>query len=235
MHLFYYPSIDKELFTLDSIESAHCIKVLRLDTDDIIHLTDGKGKLCRARIVDPDRKACVAKITEITHIPRERSVTLQIAIAPTKKIERFEWFLEKSTEIGIDSVIPMMCRNSERRIIKEERLKKIMVSAMKQSLKAWLPEFTPLMSFEKVVGRHFTGNRFIATRDAPPGDHLGEVFNKESDTLILIGPEGDFQSGEMDMAIRLGFMPVSLGNARLRTETAGLVACHTINLMHSLK
>jgi 16S rRNA (uracil1498-N3)-methyltransferase len=233
MHLFYYPDIDQELFTLDRNESAHCIKVLRLNKNDIIHLTDGSGKLCKAKIIKPDAKACSAEIIEVSRIP-ERTFSLEVAISPTKSIERFEWFLEKATEIGIERVIPLLCKNSERRSIKEERLKKVMVSAMKQSLKAWLPEITPFIGFADLMKQQYGGNRFIATGKAAVSDHLAKMYMKGSDVLILIGPEGDFQSEEMEMAGLYGFAPVSLGPGRLRTETAGLVACHTIDLVNLL-
>ncbi len=235
MHLFYYPLIDQNFFTLDRSESAHCVRVLRLGKDDIIYLTDGKGKLCKAKIINPDKKACVTEITETTIIPPERDFSLEIAISPTKNIERFEWFLEKATEIGVDRIIPLLCNNSERRIIKSERLKKVMISAMKQSLKAWLPELTSFSGFEELLERPFNGNRFIATGDAHPRDqHLGRMYKKGSGVLILIGPEGDFQEEEMLMAAKHSCSPVSLGAGRLRTETAGLVACHTVNLLNSL-
>jgi 16S rRNA (uracil1498-N3)-methyltransferase len=235
MHLFYYPLIEGNFFTLDRSESAHCVRVLRLGKKDIIYLTDGKGKLFKAKIINPDKNACVTEITETSLIPPERDFLLEIAISPTRNIERFEWFLEKSTEIGIDRIIPLLSNNSERRIIKGERLKKVMVSAMKQSLKAWLPELTSFSSFGELLERPFNGNRFIATGDAHPIDHhLGRMYKKGSGVLILVGPEGDFQAEEMLMARQHGYIPVSLGAGRLRTETAGLVACHTVNLLNSL-
>jgi 16S rRNA (uracil1498-N3)-methyltransferase len=229
MHLFYYPCVDQDLFTLDRYESAHCIKVLRLNKNDIIHFTDGAGKICKAKIIKPDNKACMAKIMEVSRVP-ERPFSLEIAISPTKSIERFEWFLEKATEIGIERIIPLMCKNSERRAIKEERLKKVMIAAMKQSLKAWLPEIAPFTRFSDLMEQPSGANRFIATVKATVSDHLANKYIKGSDVLILIGPEGDFQREEMDLARLSGFIPVSLGTNRLRTETAGLVACHTINL-----
>jgi 16S rRNA (uracil1498-N3)-methyltransferase len=232
MHLFYYSGIRDSVFTLDNIESAHCAKVLRLSAGDIIYLTDGEGKLYRATIVSPDKKACVARIQEVINVPRERGYQLQIAIAPTRNIERFEWFLEKATEIGADRIIPLLCNNSERRIIKEERLKKVMVSAMKQSLKAWLPDITPLTSFANLVRQEIHGSKFIATGSEPAGNHLGKLYERGSDVLIMIGPEGDFHPDEMHLARQNGFIPVSLGTGRLRTETAGLVACQTINFMN---
>ncbi len=234
MHLFYHPSAGSGLLTLDSNESAHCTKVLRLATGSVIYITDGKGMLCKARLVEPDPKACVAEITEISQLPAERPGSLHIAIAPTKRIERFEWFLEKATEIGIDRIVPLYCGNSERRVIKAGRLEKVLVSAMKQSFRAWLPELALPEKFENLAGQPFGGNRFIATMQAAPSAHLGKVCEKGADTMIFIGPEGDFRNEEIETAKEAGIMPVSLGTARLRTETAGLVACHTVNLVNCL-
>ncbi len=234
MHLFYYPDIEDNHFTLNRNESAHCVKVLRLGINDIIYLTDGKGKLCRAKIIIPDKKACTTEIIEVSRVNSERDYKLHIAISPTKNIERFEWFLEKATEIGIDMVIPLMCNNSERRIIKEDRLKKVMVAAMKQSLKSWLPAITPFMDFDNLVKQQFTGYRYLATGSEPLSNHLGNIYIKKSDVLIFIGPEGDFREEEMELSRHHGIIPVSLGESRLRTETAGVVACHTINLVNSL-
>ena len=234
MHLFYHPSAGRSLLTLDSSESAHCTKVLRLTTGSVIYITDGKGSLCKARLVKPDPKACVAEVMEISHLPSGRPGLLHIAIAPTKRIERFEWFLEKATEIGIDRIIPLYCGNSERRVIKAGRLEKVLVSAMKQSFRAWLPELALPEKFENLVGQPFGGNRFIATMQASPSAHLAKVYNKEADTMVFIGPEGDFRNEEIETAKEAGIIPVSLGTTRLRTETAGLVACHTVNLVNCL-
>ncbi len=156
-----------------------------------------------------------------------------IAIAPTKSSERFEWFLEKATEIGVDRIVPLLCKNSERRSIKPERLSKIMIAAMKQSLKAWLPEITSLTLFEDLVRQPYDGSRFIATMSASAEDHLSRLYPRGSDILILIGPEGDFHSEEIRQASDNGFISVNLGKSRLRTETAGIVACHAINILNT--
>jgi 16S rRNA (uracil1498-N3)-methyltransferase len=233
MHLFYYPEIKGESFILNKTESSHCVRVLRLSANDIIFLTNGKGKLYKACIVKPDKNECVLKIIDVTEVPKERDYRLQIAIAPTKNMDRFEWFIEKATEIGIDRITPLLCKNSERKVIKEERLIKVMVAAMKQSLKAWLPVIDPLTPFSELVTRGFSGKRFIATGSEPAANNLGRLYGQGSDALILIGPEGDFQENEMSLAIRNSFKPVSLGNSRLRTETAGLVACQSVNFINS--
>ncbi len=234
MHLFYSPQSREGIFTLDSSESAHCTRVLRLVTGDTIYLTDGKGRMMKARIIKPDKKACMAEIVEIRDTPTERVFSLEIAIAPTKNTDRFEWFLEKSVEIGIDRIIPLLCKNSERRTIKHERLSKVMIAAMKQSLSTWLPEITPLATFEELVERPFDGTKLIATGSAGSGNNTGKLYKPGSDALILIGPEGDFSDTEMDLAREKGFLPVSLSDKRLRTETAGLVACHSVNLLNEL-
>jgi 16S rRNA (uracil1498-N3)-methyltransferase len=234
MHLFYYPDIDNEIFTLNKTESSHCVRVLRLKAGDIIHLTDGRGRLCKAQIVTPDKNKCVTRIIEAVEMPREKGPSLLIAIAPTKNLERFEWFLEKATEIGTDTFIPLICKNSERKSIKPERLQRVIASAMKQSLKYWMPQLAPVISFRELVTRKFNGSMFIATKLEPGTMHLGSHCRNESDIMVLIGPEGDFDLEEINLARQNGFIPVSLGESRLRTETAGVVACHTVNLIRSL-
>jgi 16S rRNA (uracil1498-N3)-methyltransferase len=157
---------------------------------------------------------------------------VHIAIAPTKNIERMEWFLEKATEIGVTRVTPLLCRYSERKEIKHDRLEKVMVSAMKQSLKAYLPKLDELTKFNELINQPFSGQKFIAHCDDQHRDLLRNLVEPNRDYLILIGPEGDFSSEEIEMAMQAGFLPVSLGNSRLRTETAGVVACHTFNLLN---
>jgi 16S rRNA (uracil1498-N3)-methyltransferase len=233
MHLFYYPAITGKSFILDKNESSHCIRVLRLVTNDIIYLTNGCGKLYKAKITKPDKKACETEIIEETDIQKERDYSIVIAIALTKSSERFEWFLEKATEIGIDRIVPLLCENSERRSIKTDRLRKIMISAMKQSLKAWLPEITSLITFEDLLRQPHVGSRFIATMSASREDHLARLYPRGSDILILIGPEGDFSDEEIRQANDNGFISVNLGKSRLRTETAGIVACHAINILNT--
>lgn len=234
MHLFYYPQIDNEIFTLNKTESSHCVRVLRLKAGDFIHLTDGKGRLCKAQIVTPDKNKCVTRIVDAAEMPKERDYSLLIAIAPTKNQERFEWFLEKATEIGTDFFIPLICKNSERKTIKTDRLQRVIAAAMKQSLKYWMPQLAPVTSFRELVTRKFNGSVFIATKMEPGTMHLGSHSSNKSDILVLIGPEGDFDPEEINLARQNGFIPVSLGESRLRTETAGVVACHTVNLIRSL-
>lgn len=232
MHIFYTPDISGKTYTLDETESKHCIRVLRLTKGDEITLVDGRGGWFKAEIADPNPKRCAVNIIKSEQNFGLRNFQVHVAIAPTKNIERTEWFLEKATEIGIDRVIPLLCRFSERKEIKAERLLKVMVSAMKQSLKAYLPELDELTRFNELIGQPFDGQKFIAHCDEQHRDLLKELVVPNQNYLVLIGPEGDFSSEEIELAIKAGFQPVSLGNSRLRTETAGVVACHTFNLLN---
>ena len=232
MHIFYTPDIAGNSYLLDESESKHCIRVLRLEHGNEIILVDGRGGFFTAEIVDPNPKRCAVKVIKSELNFGIRSFQVHIAIAPTKNIERIEWFLEKATEIGINSITPLLCRFSERKDIKTDRLEKVMVSAMKQSLKAYLPHLDILTKFTDFISHPFEGQKFIAHCDDQHRDLLKKMIIPNQNYLILIGPEGDFSSEEINMAIEAGFHPVSLGDSRLRTETAGVVACHTFNLMN---
>lgn len=232
MHIFYTPDITGNSYTLDETESKHSIRVLRLEQGDEIILVDGKGGFFTAQIVDPNPKRCSVRVTRSELNFGLRNYNVHIAIAPTKNIERIEWFLEKATEIGINHITPLLCRFSERKEIKTERLEKVMVSAMKQSLKAYLPRLDALTRFNDLIAQPFEGQKFIAHCDEQHRDQLKKMIQPNQNYLILIGPEGDFSSEEIKMAIDAGFLPVSLGESRLRTETAGVVACHTFNLLN---
>lgn len=232
MHIFYTPDISGTTYTLDETESKHCIRVLRLEKGDEITLVDGRGGFYMARIDDPNPKRCTVAVVKSEQNYGERRFQVHIAIAPTKNIERIEWFLEKATEIGIKRVIPLLCRYSERKEIKNERLEKVMVSAMKQSLKAYLPQLDVLTKFKDLINQPFDGQKFIAHCEEQHRDLLKNLVVPNQNYLILIGPEGDFSTDEIEMALNAGFRPVSLGDSRLRTETAGVVACHTFNLLN---
>jgi 16S rRNA (uracil1498-N3)-methyltransferase len=234
MHLFYTPDISGNSYMLDETESKHCIRVLRLEKGNEIMLVDGHGGFFTAEISDPNPKRCTVKVVRSELNSGLRNFRVHVAIAPTKNIERMEWFLEKATEIGIDRITPLLCRYSERKEIKTDRLEKVMVSAMKQSLKAYLPKLDPLTRFNDFIREPFDGQKFIAHCEEQHRDLLTVKILPHGNYLILIGPEGDFSSEEIETAIRAGFQPVSLGESRLRTETAGLVACHTFNLMNQL-
>lgn len=231
MTLFYCPTISTACI-LSEEESQHAVKVLRLKTGDDILVVDGVGGYYKAKISHPHPKHCSFEVTETLVEYGKRNYQLHIAIAPTKNIERLEWFIEKATEIGIDSITPILCRFSERKIIKEERLEKIIVSAAKQSVKAYFPILNPLCTFDELMKKHTESYKFIA-HCYPQDKRLlqTEIANKK-DLLILIGPEGDFSPQEVEKALAQGFIPVSLGESRLRTETAGVVACHTAALIH---
>lgn len=235
MHIFYTPAISGNTYVLDEAESKHCVRVLRLETGHQITLVDGRGGFYLAEIADPNPRRCAVKVIKSEMNFGLRNFQVHIAIAPTKNIERLEWFLEKATEIGIDSVTPLLCRYSERKEIKTDRLEKVMISAMKQSMKAYLPKINPLTRFSDFVRQPFDGQKFIAHCEEQHRDLLTSKILLQEKYLILIGPEGDFSTEEIHEAIQYGFHPVSLGESRLRTETAGVVACHTFNLINQLR
>jgi len=233
MHLFYTPDIKQQEYTLDSIESKHCIKVLRLSIGDKIQLIDGKGGFYTAEIIDDSPKRCTVRCVETLKEYGKRNFSLHIAIAPTKNIDRIEWFMEKCTEIGIDQFTPILCDHSERKIIKDERLNKIITSAVKQSLKAYHPILNPLTKFKNFISQDFKGQKFIAhCEDGQEKFLLQDLYTPGEDVTILIGPEGDFSIKEIELAREAGFKEISLGGSRLRTETAGLTSCHAINLIN---
>jgi 16S rRNA (uracil1498-N3)-methyltransferase len=230
MQLFYVPNISGSEIILDETESKHAIRVLRLQKGDQIQVVDGKGGFYLAEIADANPKKCRLTIVNSALDFGKRNFHLHIAIAPTKNIDRFEWFLEKATEIGIDEITPLLTSHSERKTINAERLEKILVSAMKQSLKAYLPQLHELTTFKELIINNKTENKFIAYCEEIQKIHLKDLATKGNNTLILIGPEGDFSPEEIKLAIENGFKVVSLGESRLRTETAGIVACHIVNL-----
>jgi 16S rRNA (uracil1498-N3)-methyltransferase len=233
LNIFFTPGITDHPYELPEEESRHIIRVLRFIKGDCIFLTNGKGDFSKAEILVADPKACVVKITETTHEFGKRNYKLHIGIAPTKNIDRFEWFLEKATEIGVDEITPVICNHSERRELKVERLNKVIVSALKQSVKAYLPQLHQTMQFNDFVSAHHAQQNFICYVDADKSRHLKDFYSKEKNVLLLIGPEGDFSKDEIELAVKNHFEVVSLGASRLRTETAGIAACHTIALMNS--
>lgn len=230
MQLFYAPDITLPEYTLSEEESRHCDKVLRLGRGDMINLTDGRGNLFSARITSAG-KHCTVHITDTQAEFEKRPYSLTVAIAPTKNIDRTEWFVEKATEIGIDAIIPMECDHSERRTIKTERIDKVIISAVKQSLKAYVPECYEMTEFKKIISTPFEGQRLIAHCEASRQRVLlRDVIGKHSSALLLIGPEGDFSADEIKAATDAGFIEVSLGDMRLRTETAALVGVMTFSI-----
>ena len=228
MHLFYCPDISGTTHVLPEEESKHCIRVLRLKQGDTVHITDGRGNLHECRISEDHPKHCSLEVTTSTYSPSRGNERLHVAIAPTKNAERLEWFLEKATEIGIDEITPIICEHSERMVLKQARMEKVIISAMKQSLKSWLPKLNQPQEFMEFIRSEIAGQKFIAWCETGKEQHLQELLVPAKDRLILIGPEGDFSSRELAAAVSYGFTPVSLGNSRLRTETAGTVACALI-------
>lgn len=226
MALFYAPEIEKT-WELPEEEAAHCLRVLRLSEGDELEVTDGKGKFFRVRIVSTAGKRCKVEATETKSIEKGWKGNLTIAIAPTKNMDRMEWLAEKATEIGWDKVTFLNCRFSERKVVKTDRIERIVVSAMKQSLKYHKPIVEEITDFKKFINAEHSGKKFIAHCYDEQKHPLSESLTPGEDATILIGPEGDFSKEEVESAIKVGFIPVTLGNSRLRTETAGLVACHT--------
>jgi 16S rRNA (uracil1498-N3)-methyltransferase len=235
MQLFYISGVVGNSCVLGEEESWHCTRVLRLNKGAEINMTDGIGNFYNGRLTKVHHKGCLVEIVKVTNSIQRAGFRLHVAMAPTKNIERFEWFLEKATEIGIDEITPLICEHSERKIVKSQRLEKVLVSAMKQSLKSWLPVLNEPVNFRDFISRDFCGQKFIAWCETGNESELHSLYTKGSDVVILIGPEGDFSVNETDLAVKSGFIPVSLGESRLRTETAGIVSCSSIELMNRIK
>lgn len=229
--IFFAPDILKDS-QLPHDEAVHCIKVLRKKEGDEILITDGKKRFFDALIRQANPKHCIVEIINTTQPEKPWQFNLQIAFAPTKNIDRIEWFAEKATEIGIDRFTPLLCQFSERKEIKLPRIEKILVSAMKQSQKALLPQLDEMHAFSSFIKQPFDGKKYIAHCQKGHKDLLKDIYNRGENALILIGPEGDFSESEVESAIANGFSPVSLGNSRLRTETAAVVACHSIHMLN---
>lgn len=231
MHVFYTPQISVTP-ELPEEEAAHCLRVLRLNVGDEVMLTDGKGCFYKAVISAFAAKRCQVKVIETIRQEPYWNGHLHLAMAPTKNMDRIEWFAEKATEIGFDELTFLNCRFSERKVVKTERIEKIVVSALKQSLKARKPIVNEMIDFSKFMQKEFAGQKFIAHCHEGEKPLLKEVLVPGQDALVLIGPEGDFSAEEVQKAEAAGFRPVSLGKSRLRTETAALVAVHTMNLFN---
>ncbi len=242
MEIFYSNNIEGNIVTLSAEESTHCVKVLRHKLGDTIMLCSGEGFLYSTVIIDINSKAVKLQIESIDTSLHKHGYFLHLAVAPTKNIDRFEWFLEKATELGINKITPILCEHSERKVIKEDRSARVILAAAKQSLKTILPEFSPLCPFSSLIesSKDFEGIKLIACCDesipkSTLSSILSELFHsaKKSDiaprALCLIGPEGDFSSKEVQKAIEAGFLPVSLGESRLRTETAAVYVAAACN------
>lgn len=234
MNIFFASNIVGDLLDFDEEEVRH-LQVLRYGLGNELQVVDGKGNWYIAELVELSKKRAQAKILQRTSQTQRRPYHLHLAIAPTKNIDRLEWFLEKATEIGVDEISLLQCRNSERTQVRVDRLEKIVLSAMKQSLKVFLPQLNPLTPFKTFLKEqeNFVGQKCLAWISDPPSPLLQKSYAIGQNVLLLIGPEGDFAPEEVDLALQQNFLPVSLGQSRLRTETAGLVAVHTIELMNA--
>lgn len=233
MQLFYSENIIDNLIALDEEESKHCTKVLRKKVGDSIEVVDGKGNYYTATVAEDNFKAVTAVVNSTTRNWRVNNYKIVMAMALSKNPDRFEWFCEKATEIGVDEIYPVVTERTEKRQFKPERIQKILLSAMKQSGKALLPKLHDVVDYSALVKQSENYNnhqKFIGWCETGEEKHLKHLYEKGSSTFILIGPEGDFTKQEVDMAIAHHFQPVSLGNSRLRMETAGVVACHIVNL-----
>ena len=233
MALFYVPDI-ADNWELSQDEAAHAIRVLRLTVGSEIEITDGCGNLYITRVASITGKHCYVEAVAPTARPRNWNGSFHLAIAPTKNMDRIEWMAEKVTEVGIDSITFLNCRFSERKVVKTDRVERIVVSAMKQSLKYSKPLVGEMVDFKRFVSAERPGAKFIAHCYDSERVLLKDVLPVGEEVTLLVGPEGDFSPEEVDMAIDAGFRPVSLGSSRLRTETAGLVGCHTFMLKNEI-
>ena len=234
MNYFFHPTLDSSVsqFAFSPEESRHIVKVLRKKEGDLLHITNGKGYLFTSEITLADPKKCVGRVldTKKTHASR---FELHLAVAPTKRLERFQWFLEKATEIGVSEITPIYCKRSERDKLSMERMQRVIHEAMKQSLRTYLPKLNKLTPVSELLQSDLPDLRFIAHCEADEKVDLKRRVAPDKDIVILIGPEGDFSRPEIESAYEAGFLPVSLGRSRLRTETAAIVACTTVNLINS--
>ena len=233
MQLFYTTDIQGDLAYFNEVEARHIVQVLRHQVGDLLHFVDGHGTLFRGRIVEARKKSCALSILHRESAYKQRSFVLHVAIAPPKNTGRFEWFLEKATELGSDRIIPLHCERSERSRLRLERLEKVLLAAMKQSLRATLPQLQPLTPFDRLLGQpDLPTERLIAHCAEGEKRPLGETYRPGQDVIILIGPDGDFSPAEIDAAHQRGFRATSLGPSRLRTETAALTACTILNYLN---
>lgn len=233
MQLFYNPELNSASKTIKfgKKESGHILKSLRKEMGDKLYITNGKGYLFLAKLSNDNPNKCLAKIIDVSfHQPPNHN--LHLAVAPTKQNQRFEWFLEKATEIGISKITPLICKNSERRKVKLNRFNRVLQSAMKQSLQYYLPELAEPISFNKFIEQEKTEQAFIAHCTPEEKQFLQQIAYPHKKTTLLIGPEGDFSSKEIKTALNHNYQPISLGKNRLRTETAAVAACHTISLIN---
>lgn len=233
MHIFYTPDITSSTYTLNEEESKHCVRVLRLTVGAVVNLVDGKGGFYTAEITSDNPKKVALSILKVEAEFHKRNHYLHIAVAPTKNIDRIEWFLEKATELGIDEITPIITDRSERRVVKEDRLNKVITSAVKQSIKAYHPKLNDALSFDAFLKQPFAGEKLMAhCIDEGEKKYISQLVAPHQKYLILIGPEGDFTPEEVNLALNKGFKALTLGDNRLRTETAALAVCFEINYLN---
>ncbi|UKT63347.1 16S rRNA (uracil(1498)-N(3))-methyltransferase [Pedobacter mucosus] len=233
MHIFYTPDISQSTYNLNEEESKHCVRVLRLPIGTLVNLVDGKGGFYTAEITSDNPKKVSLSILEVNREYQKRNHYLHIAVAPTKNIDRLEWFLEKATELGIDEITPIISDRSERKVVKEDRLNKVITAAVKQSIKAYHPKLNNAISYNGLINSAFEGDKLIAhCIDHDQKDFISNLVKPFGNYLILIGPEGDFTLDEVNLALNKGFKALTLGNNRLRTETAALATCFEINYLN---
>jgi 16S rRNA (uracil1498-N3)-methyltransferase len=233
MQLFYNPTISdaSDFFSFDKEESKHIIKVLRKKDTDILFVTNGLGFLFETEITLASDTKCTVKIISIQQ-PTPPKYHLHLAVAPTKMNDRYEWFLEKATELGISEITPIICDHSERKQIKTDRFDKIIQSAMKQSNQFYLPKLNEPVAFKDFIKLKNNALQLIAHCEETYKKTIKDVIKPTENATILIGPEGDFSEKEIQLAIKNNYIPVSLGNTRLRTETAAIVACHSVRFLN---
>jgi len=228
MHLFYAPELNAAEFSLPEEETHHLIHVLRLSQGEKVEVTDGRGTLAVCEVAQLSKKSAVLQTLTIEHLPQPAR-RLQMAIAPTKNMDRMEWFVEKATEIGVSRITPLLCKHSERKVLNTDRLRKLVIAAAKQSRQFWFPTLDELCPFDAFIHQENSGIKYIAHCHPGPKAPLSSIA-KEDVVTILIGPEGDFNMAEVEMAMKKGFHSISLGESRLRTETAALVAVVAFNI-----
>lgn len=237
MQLFYAPDLTPPLYTLSEEESKHCVRVLRLGCGDTLHITDGRGNLFCCELTNADPRRCTVRVVETRSAWEKLPYALTMAVAPTKNADRFEWFLEKATEVGVSTIVPLDAEHSERRVYKPERGERVITAAMKQSLKAYRPELRPLTPLREAVSAPFEGRKFIA-HCAPAQSSAGKAYLPSTlrpgeAALVFIGPEGDFSPEEIAFALANGFEEITLGTQRLRTETAALAAVVMVSVVNA--
>jgi len=233
MQVFYAPDISGRSYSLDETESKHIIRVLRMKKGDPVKVIDGKGNMYEGTVAEPDPKKCLIEVLSVHRDFEKRDYRLHIAISPLKNHERLEWFVEKAVEIGIDEITPLICKNTEKPGIKADRIRNIIISAMKQSLKAKEPALNRARSFSEFMNEKYEGRLMMAHCHSDINrKRIEEVYRRGEDALIMIGPEGDFSKEETEATLSNLFTHILLGSSRLRTETAGVAACHSVYLIN---